>query len=798
MSEPITTADMEKIFEKFFGKGSGSEKPPKLSELGLDEFSKQLKLSTEQYKKSIPVTTTITNIADGQKVAMEDSTEAFKMLDKQLEELEKGTKDQNYENKKRAVLGQKAKIAGMSAMKNATGAVANFAIASLGVADTLIQASFAYTKSLLSSASGADIAGQAAMDLAKAEGEAAVASANLTRDLGGAVSSLGGVGGKFGKIATVAGAGMTMFGAISAKTAQKASEYEQKRLDILKTALEQQRKSYMDVAGAGFVLAGGMTQMRDDATNAGLTVEQWSKSLKDSKDDLASLGLGMGEASTKLSSIKRAIDGQGVNKQLLKLGYSFEEQASLAASMMANQRAAGDYRSRTDAEVAKETLDYGKSLKILSDITGQDAKKAMEKARAEAMEADVLAQAMKEGGPKAVEKMQAQLATMPESMKKGYMEFVSTGGTAIADAATNVAITQNPRIMEQYQQMYTTLSDQNKNASEALKETGGLTEQTAKYARENADSMQAMGTAARLTGDGLLSSAGKIGNDLIMASNKWGEGVTASVAATAEKSANNMAPLDTAVQELETAVQASKVALQKDLTEAITGFAKEAQSAAATLGGIAGMAVPGTASMWEKIQGMLPMLLGAGSLISGSIGALGWLKKKLGGKAVAEVAEIGAQVAGKATGGLLKGGAKGIAGMLGKGAAKFIPGVGLVLGASDAYDRFKGGDMMGAGIAAASGVASLVPGLGGFASGALDAVNMGRDVMGSSGADPKPETMAEAGENMVMKVPGVSDLVDLFKENSDIMKQFLSASHDQVQVLRDSLSVNTQILHNSH
>ena len=170
--------------------------------------------------------------------------------------------------------------------------------------------------------------------------------------------------------------------------------------------------------------------------------------------------------------------------QVRKLGYTVEEQAELGAQVSANLNASGRLRSTSDKEVANITAQYGRDLKILADITGEDAKKAMEKARLQAMEADLLAAAYEKGGPEAVEKLQAQLATMPEAMKKGYMEFVSTGGTAIADAATNVAITQNPKIMEQYRQQYETLGNANKKQHDALIETGQLTEQTGKYARE--------------------------------------------------------------------------------------------------------------------------------------------------------------------------------------------------------------------------------------------------------------------------------------------------------------------------
>ena len=60
-------------------------------------------------------------------------------------------------------------------------------------------------------------------------------------------------------------------------------------------------------------------------------------------------------------------------------------------------------------------------------------------------------------------------------------------------------------------------------------------------------------------------------------------------------------------------------------------------------------------------------------------------------------------------------------------AKKAIPGVGLALGATDAYDRAKKGDYTGAAIAGASGLAALVPGIGTAAAIGLDAANLARD-----------------------------------------------------------------------
>lgn len=70
---------------------------------------------------------------------------------------------------------------------------------------------------------------------------------------------------------------------------------------------------------------------------------------------------------------------------------------------------------------------------------------------------------------------------------------------------------------------------------------------------------------------------------------------------------------------------------------------------------------------------------------------------------------------------------EGVGSALLKGAGKALPGVGLALGAKDAYDRVKAGDYTGAAIAGAGGVANLIPGLGTAAQLGLMGLQAGRD-----------------------------------------------------------------------
>jgi hypothetical protein len=142
---------------------------------------------------------------------------------------------------------------------------------------------------------------------------------------------------------------------------------------------------------SGVSFAGGMTEMANVAHSAGLGIKDFSAVVSKSKDQLNLLGLSGGEASMRLaSSMGEAAkltgkSGQSLRSEMFKMGYTYEEQGELLTNFMANQQASGKLRSMTDREVAAGAREYATNLKVISDLTGKDAKELMNRARAESM-----------------------------------------------------------------------------------------------------------------------------------------------------------------------------------------------------------------------------------------------------------------------------------------------------------------------------------------------------------------------------------------------------------------------------
>jgi hypothetical protein len=373
--------------------------------------------------------------------------------------------------------------------------------------------------------------------------------------------------GPWGRVIGLVIAGLGKLGEwLGGKSADKAKD----AIEFLGEELKKTQAGFKDITSAGAIFAGGMTEMRQEAARAGLDIAQLATVVKGAREDFVNMGLGLGEAIRRIGGVSRELRNSQLGMQLRNLGYSAEEQAELAAQVMARQNAAGDRRALSDRQIAELTTQYGKELRILSDITGQDAKKAMEKARTQAMEVDVLAKATREGGAEGFKKMQGILATMPEVYKKGFMEVYSAG--ASTDTAFNLALANNPRLREQIDQQVLMMRDHNKSVEQANKETGILSEQSLKYARDNPGIMENIVRAARLTGQ--YADIADFANKEVLEQLTRQEGATNKATKNAENMANNVKPLDVAVQGIEENTQKLKAALGDALLVPLTKFAE--------------------------------------------------------------------------------------------------------------------------------------------------------------------------------------------------------------------------------
>lgn len=388
--------------------------------------------------------------------AADDSTKAVKAAAKGTEDSDKAQKKSNQS----LALLQKAWDGMKPGLGQAGGALIDFG-ASVG--KTAVSVATAFAKSYDEMAKNPIGAAQGLLNTGI---DLAASAAKTAADvLTGGAKSMAGLLGPFSGVVTGAADGFNAAAKAAidlavtlAKTANDVFAKEfQKSVDALKSYTAQ---------GASF--AGGMTEMRTIANGAGLSLKTLADSAKMASADFRGMGLSQGEGVKKLAKGMEAASktigksGSSLREEMLGLGYSYEEQGAMMTQMMALQKAAGNERAMSDKEIAQKTSSYAKDLKVLADITGKDAKKAMEEAQKASMKADIMSKMT----PEEAEKFQKAYAAMPDYAKKGFLQYVSSGGKAITDVSTNIAMSQNAQIGELIKGGYRDIKDQSKKASD--------------------------------------------------------------------------------------------------------------------------------------------------------------------------------------------------------------------------------------------------------------------------------------------------------------------------------------------
>ena len=204
--------------------------------------------------------------------------------------------------------------------------------------------------------------------------------------------------------------------------------------DVFASEFKKLANELHDMTRSGMAFSGGLLEFKEAATAARLDTETFGKILKTSTEDLHQFGLSQGEAALALSKgIKATVDvtgksGRNLRDEMMALGYSYEEQGEVMAQYMAQQKQAGANLANIAPEsLAKGAREYAANLKIISDITGQDAKKLMQKARMESMRASV-AKSLNTEQKKAFQTAYSEAAAFGPDFQEALLQSVASGG----------------------------------------------------------------------------------------------------------------------------------------------------------------------------------------------------------------------------------------------------------------------------------------------------------------------------------------------------------------------------------
>lgn len=277
--------------------------------------------------------------------------------------------------------------------------------------------------------------GGSGFQMAAAQMEAAVNSmhamqSTMAQIAQSAGQSLGQLGGKF---APLAGMALGALGHAAQAAADAQRLLAQTQIRIMAQEGDKLIKTHHELTNAGVIYHNGMKGLINATAGTKLRLEEMSAVIAKSRDSFAEVGIGMSRATDLIGGvIKRFASTTGqfakMDKQLLALGFSYQEQASLAAETAAQQALGG--RQVNEKEVAAATVEMAKSMRLVAEAAGEDMAEKRKRIQEEQREFFIRGQMakMQRDDPKKYAQFQLQLQGMTEQQRKAayQMQFYGT------------------------------------------------------------------------------------------------------------------------------------------------------------------------------------------------------------------------------------------------------------------------------------------------------------------------------------------------------------------------------------
>jgi hypothetical protein len=219
------------------------------------------------------------------------------------------------------------------------------------------------------------------------------------------------------------------------------TEAAAKVLPLLQRQIELNISAFQGLSSSGALFANGLHNMIGAAGLAGLSLTQLDVIVKANKEIFGTLGEGVSSGVNRLARVFDQTNPVAVKfrKDLLNLGYTVEEQAGLVAETMKDMRQSSKPLANTPEmtdRIRQETQKYAENLRIISAITGEDAKAKMAQARQAAAEL-AFQQSMQAKGMSAEQQadMIQAMGSMSAIQQKAFKEMVVFGTTVSQDTA---------------------------------------------------------------------------------------------------------------------------------------------------------------------------------------------------------------------------------------------------------------------------------------------------------------------------------------------------------------------------
>jgi LAS superfamily LD-carboxypeptidase LdcB len=493
----------------------------------LKVFTKNLKSSTTGTKAWINAL----GVGGPQFAALSNSMDQFKhdleAVDRELKNAATEEHRQAAEKKKQLLESAKVHAVTQAALGATASMAGTLARSFWGATKTMLMGAADFSQGLLEGKSGNDLFASAMMTSVDATKQVTIGFADLVKtlgDVGLALSLIPGIGWAVRGALIAGSVAAKVFGEVTKEAADVTAELAKKGLTLLNTNVNQLIGGFKDVASAGGILSGGLNQLYDAAVNAGMgaNIKDFAGAVKNSKDNLYLLGMSFSQGVNRMAALSSVLRKSNLGVLLDNLGYSLQEQAELAIETQARLKIAGDARANDEKYVAQQTVEYGKSLKVLNTITGGNAREALRAAQLKTLEVGLTAKAAAIANNTGqdfaeVQKKQTQQLAIFKEMgaiaETGFLQYSQFG--VIADRSAALLFESNEGYRNAVLDAVDIQNDKNKTEKDAANEAAIAGAKAAAAAAERARTGESMATSAAAQ----LSTTATASKDLFTAEN---------------------------------------------------------------------------------------------------------------------------------------------------------------------------------------------------------------------------------------------------------------------------------------
>jgi len=277
-------------------------------------------------------------------------------------------------------------------------------------------------------------------------------------------------------------------------------------MPILNRNIENMSKGFHEAASAGALFTGGITELRESAHAAGLGTEDFAKGLKEFSSDFVALGGDVTNGGRRFVAITQQMSknlGGDYRNSFLQLGYSINEIPGIIAKVGAEaSRAVG---GASNQQVAQAVQDYAKNLRLIADLTGQDAKTLQQKADAEFKDLK-FREFLNKNVPA---EQRAAVKNMLAALPADELELVKSrivGFGNISDSVAGIIADQIPAYAQSSQQIFQLLA----SGRSSVQAIADIDQGASKAAAQQKSNLDDFATGAIKAGGDIAAAAAKI------------------------------------------------------------------------------------------------------------------------------------------------------------------------------------------------------------------------------------------------------------------------------------------------